>query len=135
MAISKKNERGLCPFNGFKKCNEKCNFFRKGIRYSDKSSEVIPVETCSINIIADNAEITHFRIYTLQKEFGEMKNMSAFATLVSLGLESEDNLARIVKSCMNIPDGNKTVLIEENKKQDLVEDKPKKTRGRPRKSN
>lgn len=123
MTIAKKNERGLCPFNGFKKCNEKCTLFRKGVIYKEKSSEVIPIESCSINIIADNAEVTHTRIYTLQKEFGEMKNMSAFSTLVALGLESEDNLARIVKACMNLPD--KTIIsIDETKKQNLIEDKP-----------
>lgn len=123
MALSKKNERGLCPFNGFKKCNEKCVLFRKGVRYSESGSDVTPIESCSINIIADNAEVTHTRIYTLQKEFGEMKNMSAFSTLVALGLESEDNLARIVKACMNLPD--KTIIsIDENKKQDFIEDKP-----------
>lgn len=135
MSMIKKDSKGLCPFNSFKKCNTKCSLFRCGFRYYANGNEPTPFESCAINIIADNAELTHQRIYTLQKEFGEMKNMSAFATLVSLGLESEDNLARIVKSCMNLPDNNNTILIEENKKQDVIEDKPKKPRGRPRKSN
>lgn len=135
MSLAKKDELGLCPFRELKKCSKKCVLFRGGFRYYKDGREPTPFESCAVNIIADNLEMSHQRIFGLQKEFGEMKNMSAFATLVSLGLESEDNLARIVKSCMNLPDSNNTILIEEDKKQDLVEDKPKKTRGRPRKSN
>lgn len=110
MAMVKKTERGNCPFNGFKKCNTKCSLFRSGIKYFTDGKEPVPFESCAINVIAENAEMTHLRTYTLQKEFGEMKNMSAFSTLVALGLESQENLARIVKACLNLPDNDKKLI-------------------------
>lgn len=115
MGMVKKNNRGLCPFRELKKCSDKCSLFRSGFVYKE-GEPPIPFESCAINIIADNAEMTHQRIYGLQKEFGEMKNMSAFSTLVALGLESQENLARIVKACLNIPESDKKLIDSGDKK-------------------
>lgn len=118
MAMVKKNERGNCPFNGFKKCRTTCSLFRSGMKFFSDGKEPVPFESCAINVIADNAEMTHQRTYTLQKEFGELKNISAFSTLVALGLESQENLARIVKACLNLPnsENNKQIELGEDKK-------------------
>lgn len=111
MAVVKKTERGACPFNQFKKCNKKCVLFRSGFRYKQNDPNTpIPFEDCAINIIADNSEISHHRIFSLQKEFGDMKNIVAFTTLVSLGLEDPKNLGRIAKSVLDLKDDDKKLI-------------------------
>lgn len=115
MAVVKKTERGLCPFNQLKKCNKKCSLFRSGFRYKQNDPNTpIPFEDCAINIIADNAEVSHHRIFALQKEFGELKNISAFATLVSLGMEDPGNLGRIAKSFLDLPSETKKMIEDKD---------------------
>jgi hypothetical protein len=113
MAMVKNNQRGLCPFRELKKCSEKCVLYRKGFRYKETDpTNPIPFEDCAINILADNSEATHHRIFTLQKEFGELKNISAFSTLVSLGMEDPNNLARMVKGILKLKETDDTKLVE-----------------------
>jgi len=107
----KKNVRGLCPFREFKKCSNKCVLYRSGFRYSQNDPNTpIPFEDCAINIIADNVEVTHQRVFSLQEEFGEMKNVVAFGTLVSLGMEDPKNLGRIAKSVLDLKDDDKKLI-------------------------
>ncbi|MFW9871473.1 MAG: hypothetical protein ACFFG0_00015 [Candidatus Thorarchaeota archaeon] len=103
MSVEKKNEKGKCPFTMFDPCNEKCVFYRKGIRHFDTPGmDPIAVEDCAINIIADNLESMHNRTYMMQKEVGETKNIMAMKTMVDLGLKVEDNRERLVRMIMNI---------------------------------
>jgi len=39
MAVEKKTKRGLCPFSLFEECNPDCAFYRKGVRFAEKTSE------------------------------------------------------------------------------------------------
>jgi len=113
MALVKNTERGLCPFRDLKKCSDKCVLYRKGMRYKETDpNNPIPFEDCAINIIADNAEVSHHRIFALQQEMGELKNVAAFSTLVSLGMEDPNNLARMVKSVLKIQGTDDKKLVE-----------------------
>jgi len=81
--LSKKDEKGKCPFRELKPCSDKCVLYRKGVRYTAKG-EAYPVEHCAFNIIADNLEMTHNRIYQLQGEVGETKNVMAMKMLIDM---------------------------------------------------
>jgi hypothetical protein len=107
MAISKKTEKGSCPFRGLKACSEKCAFYRKGVRYTESGGDPIPFEDCAINIIADNLEAMHNRTYMLQKEVGETKNVMAFKILSDLGMVKQDEAVKQAAALINIPDVKK----------------------------
>jgi len=48
--------------------------------------------------------------FHFQEEFGEMKNVVAFGTLVSLGMEDPKNLGRIAKSVLDLKDDDKKLI-------------------------
>lgn len=112
--LEKKNNRDLCPFRGLKKCSDKCSLFRKGTRTSDVTGETFIVESCAINVIADNMEMTHNRAFMLQKEVGETKNVVAFKVMTDLGLSSEQEARRQVEKVL-IP------IVEKIQKKKLPE--------------
>jgi hypothetical protein len=115
MAVTKKTERGKCPFILHDPCNPECAFYRKGIRYSEKpGSEPIPFEDCAFNIIADNLEAMHNRTYMMQKEVGDTKNMMALKTMVDLNIRSESNMNTLTRMLKKV--------INPQLKQDQVED-------------
>ena len=98
--LKKNTERGLCPHRNFKPCNPKCVHYRKGMRYNEKDKEPVPFEDCAINIICDNIEMTHQRIFTLQKEMGETKNAVLFQAIATLTNDEETKLmlSRMIQS-------------------------------------
>lgn len=86
-------KRGKCPFNKMKRCSEECVFYRKGVRFDDKNNQSFPFEECAMNIIADNIEMVHSRVFSLQKEVGETKNASILKILFDMGkIEKEEVL-------------------------------------------
>jgi len=112
MAVEKKTKRGLCPFSLFEECNPDCAFYRKGVRFAEKTSEPIPFEDCAINIIADNLEAMHNRTYMMQKEVGDTKNIMAMKTMVDLGIKQENHKEALVRQLVNIldpPDPKKAI--------------------------
>lgn len=112
MAVSKKNEKGRCPFRNLKPCSEECAFYRKGIRYSETNPEPVPFENCAINIIADNLEAMHNRTFMLQQEVGETKNMMALKTMVDLQMarpEQAGQLKNIIQRAIKLPDPKKSL--------------------------
>ena len=110
--MSKKNERGKCPFIKHKPCREDCVFYRKGVRFNERTETSIPVEECAFNIIADNLEAMHQRTYAMQKEVGETKSVIALKTLADLGKVSSAESERVAKKMLNLPT-NDDLLIEE----------------------
>lgn len=109
MAMTKDNKKGRCPFRNLKPCSEECSFYRKGIRYSEKGSDPIPFEECSINIIADNLEAMHNRTYMMQQEVGETKNVMAFKILADLGMIDKKEAIKKATAIINIPDDKKLI--------------------------
>jgi hypothetical protein len=97
--LAKKEQKGKCPFRDFKVCSEKCVLYRKGVRYSKDGTEVTPVEVCAFNVMADNLEMTHNRIFQLQSEVGETKNIMAMKMLIDMKMgtfENENTLKRTI---------------------------------------
>ena len=76
----------LCPFRKFKSCDVKCAFYRKGVRFDEKTEITTPVEACAINIIADNLEQMHNKTYMMQKEVGQVKDAVIMQTLVGVDI-------------------------------------------------
>lgn len=96
--LNKENERGLCPFTMFDPCNEKCVFYRKGVRFNELKDESYPFEDCAINVISDNLEAMHQRTYAMQKEVGETKSVMAMKILSDLGkMQPEKAAANAVR--------------------------------------
>lgn len=93
----KNTERGKCPFRELKTCSEKCVLYRKGFRYKSDGSDPIPFEDCAFNIMADNIEATHGKIFNLQQEMGETKNVIALKTLVDVGINVDQNANTLMK--------------------------------------
>jgi hypothetical protein len=109
MAVTKKTDKGKCPFRRLKNCSEECAFYRKGVRYSEQGGDPIPFEDCAFNIIADNLEAMHNRTYMLQKEVGETKNVMAFKVLADLGMVDPNEAGRQASAIINIPDDKKLI--------------------------
>ena len=113
MLNRKKDEnKGLCPFRGLKPCDERCVFFRSGVRYTEKSGEAFPFKECAINIIADNMESMHNRMYMLQKEMGETKNTVAMKILSDLNMGSVEETARVALKVLDIKVKEETKKLE-----------------------
>jgi hypothetical protein len=95
--------RGKCPFQGFKPCRDDCVFYRRGIRYfEDKNKEPEEVEDCAMNMAVDNLEQMHNRIFTLQKEMGETKNVMGYKVLHELGALTENKaVEQVVRTLLN----------------------------------
>lgn len=93
--LGKKSKKGRCPFRGLKKCSNECVFYRSGVRFNEKTNENFPFEECAVNIIADNLEAMHNRIYMLQKETGEAKNANIMKILFDLGKVEKDEVLKI----------------------------------------
>jgi hypothetical protein len=97
--IFRKNETGLCPFNKMKPCNDRCELFRSGIHYTEDGKQQIPFKGCVFGIALDNIEVMHNRMFTMQKEVGEQKNMVAMKLLSELGYCGEAKaISEIVKT-------------------------------------
>lgn len=92
--LSKKEKKGLCPLNKFKECNDNCVLYRRGTRYNEVQQEVMPVELCAFNVIADNIEAMHSRTFCIQQEMGELKTVTAFSVLTGLGLKTKEETQR-----------------------------------------
>ena len=88
--LDKKDQKGKCPFRNFKPCRDDCVFYRRGVRTIELTEEVIAVELCAVNVIADNIERMHNRTFMLQKEMGETKNVMAFHVMADLGIASQE---------------------------------------------
>jgi len=99
--LNKKKDKllGKCPFRNLKTCSRECILFREGIRYAEKEGNSFPFSDCSLNIIADNLEASHNRMYMMQKEVGETKNVMALKILSDIGqIKKED----VVNKAINI---------------------------------
>jgi hypothetical protein len=110
--LSKKSDRGKCPFRNLKPCDETCVLYRKGIRYNEKTGETYPIEECALNIIADNLEMSHNRTAMMQKELGDTKNIIALKTMVDIkmaGPEQENLLKRTITKIVSHPDPKKAI--------------------------
>lgn len=111
--LVKKDEKGKCPFRDLKPCSEKCTLFRKGIRYN-QHNEAVPVELCAFNIMADNLEMTHNRIYQLQAEVGESKNILAMKMVLDMQMgnqATEDTFKRLIQKVV-FPDSQVKSITE-----------------------
>jgi hypothetical protein len=116
--LVKKNIKGLCPFAKFKPCRPECALFRQGIRYfEDSSKDPEPFEECAINAAVDNLEQMHNRVFTLQKEMGDTKNVMGYKVLLDMGLinkpEAESKVVKTLEASVDYTDGLK--LIEDKK--------------------
>lgn len=85
-----KKQVAKCPFLGLKNCSSKCTFFRRGVRYNELTGENFPIESCAINIIADNLEAMHNRTYMIQSEVGKAKDAIIMKTLVDLNVITQE---------------------------------------------
>ena len=109
--LVKKEQKGKCPFRNLKACSEKCVLYRKGVRYSKDGTQVFPVESCVFNVMADNLEMTHNRVFQLQSEVGETKNVIAMKMLIDMRMgtvEDENTLKRSVHRIV-FPDTTKAL--------------------------
>ena len=89
-----------CPFRNLKDCSSECMLYRKGTRINDLTNETFIVETCAINVIADNLEAMHNRTFMLQKEVGQTKNVMAFSVLANLGITPLEEAERQAKNLL-----------------------------------
>lgn len=112
--LDKKKKKGKCPFRNLKACSEECVLFRRGTRYNELTEEVTPIELCAFNVIADNIERMHNRTFQMQKEMGDMKNVTAIHVMADLGLATMEEAARQTQNIL-IP------IAEEMKKKELPE--------------
>lgn len=95
--LRKKLKRGLCPLLKMKECRKDCVFYREGFRYyDDPAKEPEHFEECAVNVIADNVEQVHNKIYTLQKEMGDTKNVIGYRVLQEMGLITDTQAKRKV---------------------------------------
>ena len=97
MLFKRGDGRGKCPFNKWKPCEEKCILYRRGVRYSEDGSKSDHFEECALNIMTENLEMMHQRIFMLQSEMGETKNATMFDILVRLGEVPPEELTRQVR--------------------------------------
>ena len=111
--INKKDKKGLCPFMKLKECDERCMFYRKGVRFNELSNESFPFESCAINIIADNLEAMHQRTYAMQKEVGDTKNVITLKILSEMGLCKSGEVERQARKMMDLPTDDQ-ILIEDS---------------------
>lgn len=110
--MTKKNERGKCPFRDLKPCSDECVLYRKGMRFKEGSLEPIPFEECAINVAVDNIEVMHGRTVSLQQEVGDAKNIMALKILVDVGNnqpEHLDMLQRHIRNILSPPDPAKQI--------------------------
>lgn len=119
MLHKKRDGSGECPFTGFKPCRESCVFYRRGMRYfedSDKAPEEF--KDCAINAIVDNLEQMHNKVYTLQKEMGDTKNVMGYKVLLDMGLihpdDAEDKIVKTLASSVDYTEGPKLITEEES---------------------
>lgn len=113
--LNKKNDKlpGKCPFRGLKPCDKGCVLFREGVRFTEDKGQAFPFSDCGLNIIADNLEAMHNRSFMLQKEVGEMKNVTAMKILADLGVGTVENAQRVALKIINLPKEDKKLLTEE----------------------
>jgi hypothetical protein len=95
--ITKNNEKRKCPFRNFKQCSDECMLYRKGLRYKGDGADPVPFEDCAINIMTDNIELTHARIFSLQQETADSKNILALKTLVDVGINTQQNAEALMR--------------------------------------
>jgi hypothetical protein len=100
--FKKDESKGLCPFRGLKPCDERCAFFRSGVRFNEMKNESYPFKECAINIIADNLEAMHNRTYMMQKEVGETKNAIAMKILSDLGIGTIEETTRVAVKALGL---------------------------------
>jgi hypothetical protein len=110
--LSKKDEKGKCPFRKLKDCSEECVLYRKGVRYNEKTEESFPFEGCALNVIADNLEAMHNRTFMMQKEVGETKNVVTLRILQELGKIKPAEVERQAKKTLNLPTQDDLLLEE-----------------------
>jgi len=73
--------KNRCPF-GKLDCSE-CRLLRRGIRLVGIEQREEKVENCVFHIIADNLEELHRKVFSMQKEVGEVKNVAFFDALAT----------------------------------------------------
>lgn len=100
MLFKNKDGTGECPFAGFKPCRESCVFYRRGMRYfTDSNKDPEEFVDCSINVLVDNLEQIHTKIYMLQKEVGDTKNIMGSKILMEMGLvPSEEAQSQVIRT-------------------------------------
>lgn len=97
MLFKKGEGRGLCPLRNLKECSDKCVLYRRGVRYTEDGKNSTPFEDCALNVMTDNMEAMHNRIFMLQSEIGETKNATMFDILVRLGEVPPQELTRQIR--------------------------------------
>jgi hypothetical protein len=68
-----------CPF-GRLSC-EDCRLFRRGVRLVGIEQKTEEIAACVFHIIADNLEELHRKVFTLQAEVGQAKQITLFDVL------------------------------------------------------
>lgn len=66
-------EKGWCPFY-MDECQDRCVFYRRGVRIFDGNDKPVPVEECAINVAVDCLENLVGRNIGLQKEMNLVRN-------------------------------------------------------------
>jgi len=97
MGLTKKKDKNLlgCPFRNMKTCaGSDCMLFREGYYVDTIKNENVPFKDCAFNIMTNNVEALHTRMFGLQKEFGETKNVLAIKILSEVAQMSKQEVAR-----------------------------------------
>jgi hypothetical protein len=97
MLFKKGEGKGRCPFRKLKTCDDKCILYRRGVRYTEDGKNSSPFEDCAFNIMCENMEAMHNRIFMLQTEMGQTKNATMFDILVRLGEVPPEELTRQIR--------------------------------------
>lgn len=106
------NTNLLCPFREFQQCDSRCAFYRKGVRFNDLTNEATPMESCAINVIADNIEQMHNKALMMQKEVGQVKDAVIMQTLVNVDILQK---SRVTEEMLKIANPN-IIDMQEPKK-------------------
>ena len=109
MLFKKGEGKGACPFRNLKDCSEKCVLYRKGVIFNELRDKSEPFEDCAFNIMANNMEAMHQRLFGVQKEMGETKNATLLKILVDLGMEAPVELERQFQKMVNPPESSKQI--------------------------
>lgn len=107
--LNKKKDEDLklCPYTGLKKkCSPDCMLYRKGVYVNEQTDETTPFTDCAHNIIANNVEAIHNRVYTLQKEVGDLKNVIGLSMLQDLGMVKTPDMIRQAENLLKKDDSS-----------------------------
>ena len=110
------NKNSGCPFRGLEPCDSKCALFRSGIIYTDElRTKAEPFQDCAINIMCNNMEMMHHRVYQNQAETGQMKNALVMKLMFDMGMREEKDVKQTLARTIEIGTDEKRKLLEDNK--------------------